>query len=144
MLGGLSSVFCSFGFGGLSSARSPIAASSTPKRSAIRPWAVSPTARIWRGAVAREDAARYADYMRGTGVKEYAETDGNRGVLMLRRDDAARSEFVMVTLWESMEAVRGFAGDDVETAVFYPEDDAFLVEGDLTATHYEVEEARGF
>jgi heme-degrading monooxygenase HmoA len=81
--------------------------------------------------------------MRGTGVKEYAETTGNRGVLMLRRDESERSEFVMVTLWESWDAVRAFAGDDVERAVFYPEDDAFLVERDLTATHYEVAEARG-
>ena len=100
-------------------------------------------ARIWRGAVRRSDADRYADYMRGTGIKEYAETDGNRGVLMLRRDESDRSEFVMVTLWESWDAVRAFAGDEVERAVFYPEDDAFLVERDLTATHYEVLEARG-
>ena len=100
-------------------------------------------ARIWRGAVRRGDADRYAEYMRGTGVKEYAETAGNQGVLMLRRDESARSEFVMVTLWESWDAVRAFAGDDVERAVFYPEDDAFLVERDLTATHYEVAEARG-
>jgi heme-degrading monooxygenase HmoA len=100
-------------------------------------------ARIWRGAVRRSDADRYADYMRGTGVKEYAETAGNRGVLMLRRNESDRSEFVMVTLWESWDAVRAFAGDDVERAVFYPEDDAFLVERDLTATHYEVLEPRG-
>jgi heme-degrading monooxygenase HmoA len=101
-------------------------------------------ARIWRGAVRRKDAERYADYMRDTGVMEYAETAGNLGVLMLRRDDAKRTEFVMVTLWESWEAVRAFAGDDVETAVFYPEDDAFLIERDLTATHYQVAEVRGF
>jgi heme-degrading monooxygenase HmoA len=100
-------------------------------------------ARIWRGAVGRDDRDRYAEYMRGTGVEEYAETSGNRGVLMLRRDDGDRTEFVMVTLWESLDAVRGFAGDDVERAVFYPDDDAFLVERDLTATHYEVLEARG-
>ena len=100
-------------------------------------------ARIWRGAVRRGDADRYAEYMRETGVKEYAETAGNQGVLMLRRDESARSEFVMVTVWESWDAIRAFAGDDVERAVFYPEDDAFLVERDLTATHYEVAEARG-
>jgi heme-degrading monooxygenase HmoA len=100
-------------------------------------------ARIWRGAVRRDETGRYADYMRGTGVKEYAGTAGNRGVLMLRRDEGERSEFVMVTLWESWDAVRAFAGDDVEMAVFYPEDDAFLIERDLTATHYEVLEARG-
>lgn len=100
-------------------------------------------ARIWRGAVRRDDADRYADYMRGTGVEEYAGTPGNGAVLMLRRDDGDRTEFVMVTLWESLDAVRAFAGEDVERAVFYPEDDAFLIERDLTATHYEVAEARG-
>jgi len=100
-------------------------------------------ARIWRGAVRRANGDRYAEYMRGTGVKEYAEASGNRAVLMLRRDDGDRTEFVMVTLWESWDAIRAFAGDDVERAVFYPEDDAFLVEREETATHYSVIEAIG-
>jgi len=99
-------------------------------------------ARIWRGAVSHDDRDRYAEYMRGTGVKEYAETSGNRAVLMLRRDDGHRTEFVMVTLWESWDAIRAFAGDDVERAVFYPEDDAFLIERDLTATPVDLH-ARG-
>jgi heme-degrading monooxygenase HmoA len=58
---------------------------------------------------------------------------------MLRRDVGERTEFVMFTLWNSLEAVRAFAGDDYETAVFYPEDERFLVERDLTATHYQVD-----
>jgi heme-degrading monooxygenase HmoA len=45
----------------------------------------------------------------------------------------------MLTPWDSLEAVKAFAGDDHETAVFYPEDDRFLVERDLTAAHYEVD-----
>jgi hypothetical protein len=44
----------------------------------------------------------------------------------------------MFTLWDSMEAVKAFAGPEPETAVFYPEDDRFLVERDLRSTHYEV------
>ena len=96
-------------------------------------------ARIWRGAVRQEDGDAYARYMRETGVAGYARTPGNRGVWMLRRDRDGRTEFVMFTLWDSLEAVRGFAGDDYETAVFYPEDDRFLVERDLTATHYQVD-----
>ena len=99
-------------------------------------------ARTWRGAVRREDAERYADYLRATGVREYAETPGNRAVLMLRRDEGERTEFLLLTLWESWDAVRAFAGDDVGRAVSYPEDDAFLVERELTATHYDVLEAR--
>ena len=95
-------------------------------------------ARIWRGAVRAEDADTYADYLRVTGVREYSQTPGNLGVHMLRRVDGDRAEFLMLTFWESLEAVRGFAGDDVETAVFYPEDDRFLIERDLTARHRDV------
>ena len=96
-------------------------------------------ARIWKGAVRQQDGDAYARYMRDTGLAEYAGTPGNRGAWMLRRDLDDRTEFVMFTLWDSLEAVRSFAGDDYETAVFYPEDDRFLVERDLTATHYQVD-----
>jgi heme-degrading monooxygenase HmoA len=96
-------------------------------------------ARIWKGAVRRPDGDAYAQYMRRTGVAGYAETPGNRGVWMLRRDVEDRTEFVMFTLWDSLAAVKAFAGEDYETAVFYPDDDRFLVERDLEATHYEVD-----
>ena len=96
-------------------------------------------ARIWKGAVRQEDGDDYAHYMRETGVAGYARTPGNRGVWMLRRDRDGRTEFVMFTLWDSLEAVKAFAGDEYETAVFYPEDDRFLVERDLVATHYQVD-----
>jgi heme-degrading monooxygenase HmoA len=96
-------------------------------------------ARIWKGAVHRRDADAYARYMQDTGVAGYARTPGNRGVWMLRREVGDRTEFVMFTLWESLEAVKAFAGDDYQTAVFYPEDDRFLVERELVATHYEVD-----
>lgn len=95
-------------------------------------------ARIWRGAVRAEDADAYADYLRATGIREYSQTPGNLGVHMLRRIDGDRAEFLMLTFWESLDAVRGFAGDDVETAVFYPEDDRFLMDRGLTATHWDV------
>ncbi len=95
-------------------------------------------ARIWRGAVRREDGDAYADYMLGTGVEGYARTPGNRGVQMLRRDVGDRCEFTMVTLWDSLEAVKAFAGEDYEQAVFYPEDDRFLIERDETSSHWEV------
>jgi heme-degrading monooxygenase HmoA len=95
-------------------------------------------ARIWRGAVHTRDADGYARYMEATGVPDCAATPGNRGVWMLRRDVGNRTEFVMFTLWDSLDAIKAFAGDDYETAVFYPEDDRFLVERDLEATHYTV------
>jgi heme-degrading monooxygenase HmoA len=96
-------------------------------------------ARTWRGAVRTEDAVRYADYIRDTGLAAYAATPGNRGAWMLRRDlDEGLTESVTLSLWESIDAVRAFAGDDPERAVFYPEDDAFLVERDVRVRHYQV------
>jgi heme-degrading monooxygenase HmoA len=97
-------------------------------------------ARIWRGAVRSADADEYADYMRRTGLAAYRATPGNRGAWMLRRDVDDRTEFVMFTLWDSLDAVKAFAGDDYEQAVFYPEDDRFLIERDLVSSHYTVEE----
>jgi len=76
-------------------------------------------ARIWKGAVREQDGDAYARYMRETGLAAYAGTPGNRGVWMLRRDRDGRTEFVMFTLWDSLEAVKAFAGDDHKTAVFY-------------------------
>jgi heme-degrading monooxygenase HmoA len=95
-------------------------------------------ARIWRGAVRSEDGDAYVEYLEETGVKEYAQTPGNRGVWMLRRDEGDRTQFLMFTLWDSMDAVKGFAGDEPETAVYYPEDDRFLVEREDVVRHYEV------
>jgi heme-degrading monooxygenase HmoA len=95
-------------------------------------------ARIWRGAVCMEDADAYAEYMQATGIAGYAGTPGNRGVYMLRRDLGPRCEYLMFTLWDSLEAVKAFAGEDYETAVFYPEDDRYLVERDEFSSHFEV------
>jgi heme-degrading monooxygenase HmoA len=95
-------------------------------------------ARIWRGAVATADADAYADYIDATGLAAYKNTPGNRGAWMLRRDIDDQTEFLTFSLWESMDAVKAFAGEDPEVAVFYPEDDRYLVERDLTVTHYDV------
>ncbi|HKV84125.1 MAG TPA: hypothetical protein VJN88_06180 [Ktedonobacterales bacterium] len=95
-------------------------------------------ARIWRGVTRASDADAYFDYLRETGLKEYAATPGNRGVQTLRAVRGDEAEWVLVTLWESWEAIRAFAGDDPERAVFYPEDERFLIRRDLTVTHYEV------
>ena len=95
-------------------------------------------ARTWWGATRADDAADYLDYLRKTGLAEYARVPGHRRTLTLRRIDAERAEFLIVTLWDSMGAVRQFAGDDPERAVFYPEDDRYLVARDERVTHYEV------
>jgi heme-degrading monooxygenase HmoA len=98
-------------------------------------------ARIWRGAVRREDGDDYVRYIDETGLSAYADTPGNRGAWMLRRDVGENTELITLSFWESLDAVKAFAGQDYETAVFYPEDDRFLVERDERTTHYEVARA---
>jgi heme-degrading monooxygenase HmoA len=95
-------------------------------------------ARTWRGATKAEDAERYLEYLNRTGLAEYRNTPGNRGVLGLRRVVNDRAEFLLISLWDSEDAIRRFAGNDIEKAVFYPEDERFLVDRDDHVTHYEV------
>jgi heme-degrading monooxygenase HmoA len=95
-------------------------------------------ARIWRGAVRAEDAAAYAEYVQRTGIGGYQGTPGNRGAWLLWRTEGDRAEFVTVSFWESREVIEAFAGQDISTAVFYPDDEQFLIERDLTVNHYEV------
>jgi heme-degrading monooxygenase HmoA len=95
-------------------------------------------ARTWRGATKAEDAEAYLEYLQQTGLAEYRKTEGNRGVLGLRRIVNDRAEFFLVSLWESEEAIRRFAGNDIDRAVFYPEDERFLIERDDHVSHYEV------
>jgi heme-degrading monooxygenase HmoA len=95
-------------------------------------------ARTWTGVVRRADADAYADYIRETGFAEYGRTAGNRGAWMLRRDDGERTEFVTLSMWDSVDAIKAFAGEDIEAAVLYPEDERYLVGGESSVVHYEV------
>ncbi len=94
--------------------------------------------RIWHGATPAEKADEYLDYLKATGLEEYRATPGNLGVQIVRRIGGGRADFLTISLWESLDAIRGFAGDDIEKAVYYPEDDAYLLEREPTVAHYEV------
>lgn len=95
-------------------------------------------ARTWRGATRAEDAEAYLRYLQETGFRAFRETPGNLGALGLRRIADGKAEFVVVSFWESQSAVRNFAGDDIGRAVFYDEDDRFLVERDAHVSHFDV------
>jgi heme-degrading monooxygenase HmoA len=99
-------------------------------------------ARIWRGAVRAQDAPAYAAYVQRTGIEGYQGTPGNRGAWLLWRTEGDRAEFITESFWESRAAIEAFAGQDIGTAIFYPDDDQFLIERDLTVNHYEVADAK--
>jgi heme-degrading monooxygenase HmoA len=95
-------------------------------------------ARAWRGVTRAADADTYLDYLQVSGFPGYRDAAGNRGVLALRRIEGDRAEFLLISLWESEAAIRRFAGDDPERAVFYPEDDRFLIERGERVEHWSV------
>jgi heme-degrading monooxygenase HmoA len=94
--------------------------------------------RTWRGAVRHEDAEQYLAHQAETGIADYRRTAGNVGALVLRRDRGELCEVTTLSLWESMDAVRAFAGNDPERAKFYPGDEELLADKDLHVNHYEV------
>ncbi len=93
---------------------------------------------MWSGVVRTEDRDAYVDYLEGTGMAAYRATPGNLDAWLLARDlEGGRTEITTVTRWESLEAITRFAGTDVERAVFYPEDEMYLVERDNRVRHYQ-------
>lgn len=95
-------------------------------------------ARIWHGITPKSKADEYAEYLNKTGVRDYQATEGNRAVHVLRRIEGEQAHFLIVTFWDSMEALKKFAGEVVEKARYYPEDEDFLLEFEEKVTHYEV------
>jgi heme-degrading monooxygenase HmoA len=82
----------------------------------------------------------YRAYLEETGLKDYKGTEGFKNVLVLTREVGDVTEYVLITLWDSMDAVRRFAGAEPERAVYYPDDDRYFPEEERTpyVRHYEV------
>jgi heme-degrading monooxygenase HmoA len=95
-------------------------------------------ARSWDGITRAAQADEYAEYLRRTGFKDLSATSGNRGVYVFRRREGDSARFRVLSLWDSMEGIRAFAGDDPERARYYPEDERFLARLDPTVEHFEV------
>ncbi len=95
-------------------------------------------ARIWRGVTEASKAEEYLAYLMETGVKDYRAVAGNRGVQVLHRTYEGKTEFLILSFWQSYEAIRAFAGDDPERAVYYDKDTEFLLALEAKVTHYEV------
>ena len=93
--------------------------------------------RLWRGWTRPENAAVYEELLRTRILPGIHRVDGYRGAYLLRRDAGEEVEFATITLWESMDAVRTFAGADHEAAVVPQEARALLSRYDATSVHYE-------
>jgi len=100
-------------------------------------------ARIWHGRTLTTKADEYEKYLENSGVKKILSTDGNHGVEVLRRTNGDQTDFVVISYWESIEAVKRFAGADYQKAVILPRDAEFLIDVEPEVVHYEVVRAGG-
>lgn len=95
-------------------------------------------ARVWHGVTTNAKADAYASYLETTGARDCRATPGNRGVLVMKRSQGNETEFTFISLWESLDAIRQFAGDDYEKARYYPEDTEYLLDLEPFVVHYDV------
>ena len=95
-------------------------------------------ARLWHGRVLPSKADAYEAFLAGRAIPDYRSIAGNRGVRILRRDAEDAVHFVTLSFWESEDAIRAFAGDDLLKAKYYPEDADYLLEYEPQVMHYVV------
>jgi heme-degrading monooxygenase HmoA len=95
-------------------------------------------ARHWQGIARREDADRYIAHLQSDTFPQLASLAGFIRATILRREVAEGTQFQVVTVWESIEAIRAFSGSDAEGAVVPPAAQAMMVEFDRRAVHYEI------
>ena len=97
-------------------------------------------ARVWHGIVPVEKAEGYADYLANSdlGVRAYHAIPGNRGASLLRRFEGERVHFLLISFWDSAEAIRDYTGPDIERAQYFSYDLECLVEPEPNVAHYEV------
>ncbi|NIR52061.1 antibiotic biosynthesis monooxygenase [candidate division KSB1 bacterium] len=97
-------------------------------------------ARIWHGVVPESKSDDYLENQKEHGISDYLSTEGNRGVFVLRKNEEGKSHYLLLTLWDSVESIHNFAGEDIEKARYYPDDEDYLIELEPNVTHYEVVE----
>ena len=96
-------------------------------------------ARIWRGRTPLALADAYRQYLFDAGVRKIAAIPGNRGVQMMMRRTAQEAEFMVVSYWDTIEAVQAFAGPAYEQVRDLPRDDEFLIAKETQARHFDLD-----
>jgi heme-degrading monooxygenase HmoA len=93
---------------------------------------------MWHGRVPTSKAQAYREFTNHRAIPDYQSVPGNISVYVLERQDQEVTHFITLTLWKDLESIKGFTGEDIERAVYYPEDQDFLLEFEPTVVHYEV------
>jgi heme-degrading monooxygenase HmoA len=94
--------------------------------------------RIWHGMTRAANSDEYLNLMRTVAIPDYRSTPGNKGAYALRHIAGDTAHFLMVTFWESEQAIRAFAGDDISVAKYYDFDKDFLLDMEPCSIQYEM------
>ena len=94
--------------------------------------------RMWHGRVSTAKARAYREFLSARAIPDYRGVPGNVSVQILERPDGEITHFVTLTVWTGREAIRAFAGSDIERAKYYLEDREFLLEQEPHVVHYDV------
>jgi heme-degrading monooxygenase HmoA len=100
-------------------------------------------ARIWHGRTPRAKADEYEQYLYSEGITKIRKLPGNLGVQVLRRDESDETDFLVVSWWPSRDAVREWAGEEIEKTRYLEKDHEYLLELEPTVRHYDVIVAEG-
>jgi heme-degrading monooxygenase HmoA len=95
-------------------------------------------ARMWHGWTKPQNADAYEELLRNEMFPSMRRIQGFEGGYLLRRVAGGEVEFVTVTLFTSLDAVRRFAGNNYETAVLHPQAAGLLSRYDVKSVHYEI------
>jgi heme-degrading monooxygenase HmoA len=95
-------------------------------------------AREWRGKVIGTRAAEYQKYLFDQGIVKLSQIDGNLGVQMFRSEDGETTEFVVISYWPNLEAIRKYAGNEIEKPHHLPRDPEFLITLPEKVQHYQI------
>ena len=95
--------------------------------------------RLWRGVTPLEKAQGFLEYMKQTGVPDYLQSQGNRGAMIISRSDKTHTEFQLLSLWDSIDDLKRFGGEDYEVAKYpFPRDREFLIKLEEKVEHFDV------
>jgi heme-degrading monooxygenase HmoA len=94
--------------------------------------------RMWHGQVPTSKAKAYRDFLNERAIPDYRSVAGNISVHILERQQGDITHFITLTFWENLDVIKNFAGDDIEVAKYYPEDQDYLLEFEPHVVHYEV------
>lgn len=113
-------------------------AKSGPKKHDFKDALGPSVARVWHGVTPKIKRGEFIKYVGQTGMKDLRRAKGNRGAYLFTRDFGDNTEFLVISLWDSEDSIKAFAGVDVKKPRYYKRDSEFLAELEPSVTHFEV------